>query len=123
MKNKILLIEDELDLVEVTKMRLKKSGYEIISALSGEEAFTFLQKDIPDLVLLDIAMPGMDGYSAAADMKKDKATADIPIIFLTAKELDPQSIDKRTGEFGVCDFIMKPCSFDDLAKKITNLIG
>jgi len=120
---KILIVDDEKEIREILKKKLDKSGYGAMTASSGEEALIICRTSLPDLVLLDIAMPNMDGYSVAVELKKDKITREIPLIFLTAKELHPGSIDKRIAEFGSCDFIMKPCSFDDLKGKIIKFIG
>lgn len=120
MTNKILLIEDELDLVEVTKMRLKKSGYEVISALSGEEAFIFLQKNIPDLILLDLVLPGMRGEEFCKKLKCDDRLKTIPVIIFTASV---SNIPKLTKEVGADDYIMKPFEPEELLDKVKKYIG
>ena len=119
MTNKILLIEDELDLVEVTKMRLKNSGYEVISALSGEEAFTLLQKDIPDLILLDLLLPGMRGEEVCKKLKCDDRLKTIPVILFTASASDMPKVAK---EIGADDYIMKPFEPEELLGKIKKFI-
>jgi len=120
MTNKILLIEDELDLVEVTKMRLKKSGYEVLSATSGEEALALLQKDIPDLILLDLLLPGMQGEEVCKKLKADANLKHIPVILFTASASD---ISKVAKEVGAADYIMKPSEPEDLLSKIKKFIG
>ncbi|MCX5686178.1 MAG: response regulator [Candidatus Omnitrophica bacterium] len=120
MTNKILLIEDELDLVEVTKMRLKKSGYEVAGALSGEEAFRFLQKDIPDLILLDLLLPGMQGEEICKKLKCDDRLKTIPVILFTASASD---IPKVVREVGADDYIMKPFEPEELLSKVKKFIG
>jgi two-component system, OmpR family, alkaline phosphatase synthesis response regulator PhoP len=120
MKNKILLIEDELDLVEVTKMRLEKSGYEVINALNSEEAFTFLRKDIPDLILLDLLLPGMQGEEICKNLKCDDRLKTIPIILFTASASD---ISKVAKEIGADDYIMKPFEPEELLGKVKKFIG
>lgn len=120
MTNKILLIEDELDLVEVTKMRLEKSGYEVINALSGEEAFTFLQKDIPDLILLDLLLPGIRGEEICKKLKCDDRLKTIPVILFTASASD---VEKLTKEICADDYIMKPFEPEDLLSKVKKFIG
>ena len=120
MTSKILLIEDELDLVEVTKMRLEKSGYEVISALSGEEAFAFLQKEIPDLILLDLLLPGMRGEEICKKLKCDNRLKTIPVILFTASASDIPKVVKA-----VCadDYIAKPFEPEDLLSKVKKFIG
>ena len=120
MTNKILLIEDELDLAEVTKMRLKNSGYEVVSALNGEEAFTFLQKDIPDLILLDLLLPGMQGEEICKKLKCDDRLKAIPIILFTASASD---VAKLTKEVCADDYILKPFEPEDLLSKVKKFIG
>ena|SRR3989338_5663822 len=120
MTNKILLIEDELDLADVTKMRLEKSGYEVVSATSGEEAFAFLQKDIPDLILLDLLLPGMQGEEICKKLKCDNRLKTIPVILFTASASD---IAKVAREVGADDYIMKPFEPEELLGKIKKFIG
>ena len=120
MTNKILLIEDELDLADLTKMRLEKSGYEVVSALSGEEAFTFLQKDIPDLILLDLLLPDMRGEEICKKLKCDNRLKNIPVILFTASASD---IPKVVKEVCADDCIRKPFEPEDLLKKVKKYIG
>ena len=120
MTNKILLIEDELDLVEVTKMRLEKSGYEVVSAISGEEALTFLQKDIPNLILLDLLLPGIQGEEICKKLKCDDRLKSIPVILFTASASD---IPKVVREVGADDYVMKPFEPQELLSKIKKFIG
>ena len=119
MTKKILLIEDELDLAEVTKMRLVKSGYEVISALSGEEAFTLMQKNIPDLILLDLLLPGMQGREVCKKLKSDDRSKHIPVIIFTASSSD---ISKVAREIGADSYIMKPFEPRNLADIVEKYI-
>ncbi len=120
MTNKILLIEDELDLAEVTKIRLKNSGYEVISAVNSEEAFAFLQRDIPDLILLDLLLPGMQGEEVCKKLKCDDRLKTVPVILFTASA---SNIPKVAKEIGADDYIMKPFEPEDLLSKIKKFIG
>ena len=120
MRKKILIIEDELDLVEVTKMRLENSGYEVAGAISGKEAFTLLQKDIPDLILLDLRLPDMHGKEICEKLKRDDRLKTIPIILFTAGADD---IPKVAREVGVDDYIMKTFEPKVLLEKIKKFIG
>lgn len=120
MINKILLIEDELDLSELTKIRLENSGYEVVSALSGEEALTLLQKDIPDLILLDLLLPGMHGEEVCKKLKCDDRLKKIPIILFTASSSDILEVAK---EIGADDYIMKPFAPEELLDKIAKCLG
>ena len=84
-KKKILLIEDEKDMVFAISMQLKASGYEVIAAADGEEGLKKTREEKPDLILLDIMLPGKDGYTYLLDLKKDEKTKSIPVIVVTAK--------------------------------------
>ena len=119
MTNKILLIEDELDLADLTKMRLEKSGYEVISAYSGEEAFTFLQKEIPNLILLDLLLPGMRGEEICKNLKCDNRFKTIPVILFTASA---SNIPKVVKEVCADDYITKPFEPEELLFKIKKFI-
>lgn len=120
MTNKILLIEDELDLAEVTKTRLKNSGYEVLSASSGEEAFTALQRDTPNLILLDLLLPDMRGEEICKKLKTDDKLKTVPVILFTASASD---VPHLAQEVGANDYILKPFDAEELLGKIKKLIG
>ena len=119
----ILLVDDEQEIRDILKKKLEKSDYTVDTASSGEEALSMCKSLRPDLLLLDIAMPAMDGYAVAIELKKQEAYKNLPIIFLTAKELDPLAVNRRVGEIGAFGYLMKPCSFEDLLSKIKSAIG
>ena len=107
-KEHILIIDDEEDIVELVRYNLEKEGYRVSSALSGEEALTRIRSQPPDLLLLDLMLPGIDGLEVCKIMKNDPKTVRIPIVMLTAKGED---IDIVTGlELGAEDYITKPFS-------------
>lgn len=83
MRNKVLVVDDEPDVVQLLSVRLTNDGYEVFKAYSGKEALDIARTKNPDLVILDIMMPGLDGSRTAAMLKEDPATKDIPVIFLT----------------------------------------
>jgi len=93
-KAKILIIEDDRDIVEMLKYNLKDQGYETISALDGNEGLKLAKKEQPDLIILDIMLPFIDGFEVCRTLKKDQMTANIPIIILSAKS---QETDKVVG--------------------------
>ncbi len=82
---KILVVDDEPDIVNIVERILKKHGFETIGAYGGEETLNILKKEKPDLILLDIMMPGMDGWETARRIKENPETKDIPIVFLTVR--------------------------------------
>jgi len=114
MKEKILIIEDELDLVRGIKMNLVDEGYEVDYALNGKVGLEKALKEKPDLILLDIMLPGMDGLEICKELRRNKV--DIPILMLTAKG---EEIDKVIGlEIGADDYISKPFSIRELLARI-----
>ena len=116
-KKKILLVDDNRDMVYSIKEGLESSSksYEVTGVESGRACLEFLKKYTPDLILLDIMMPGMDGWDVCAKIKSNKKTESIPIVFLTAKT-DP--ISKGMGRLASADYIEKPVEIKDLKKRI-----
>jgi len=116
MKEKILIVEDEKDIVKMLEYNLKKEGFQVISSRDGEEALDMAVRDNPDLVILDLMLPGLDGLEVCKILKKEAKTAQIPIIMLTAKS---QESDKVVGlELGADDYVTKPFSPRELAARI-----
>ena len=107
-KRKILIIEDDRDIVEMLDYNLKEEGYETISALNGEQGIALAGKERPDLIILDIMLPIIDGFEVCRILKNDDRVAHIPIIILSAKS---QETDKVVGlELGADDYVTKPFS-------------
>ena len=106
MPEKILLVDDDMDTLRLVGLMLQRQGYEVRVASSGQQALGMVQSEMPDLILLDIMMPEMDGYEVARRLRGDLATAEIPIIMFTAKT---QVDDKVMGfEAGADDYLTKP---------------
>lgn len=122
-KKKILVADDEEPILSLIEKKLKDSNYDCVTTAKAQEVLNLAKSVKPDLILLDIAMPDMDGYMVAKDLKKEKATQDIPIVFLTGKELELRAINERIGEVGAYGFLMKPCSLKELLEKIKSVIG
>ena len=120
---KILIVDDEPEIRELLKKKLGRHVYAAIAAADGQEALAICREQLPDLILLDIAMPQMDGYETCEKLKQDKITAGIPVLLLTAKDLNPASVVARCAEIGAADYISKPSSTEDLLKKIKEIIG
>jgi two-component system alkaline phosphatase synthesis response regulator PhoP len=113
---KILVIDDELNIVELLKYNLVASGYKVIYSLNGKEGLNLAVENKPDLILLDIMLPEMDGFDVCKEMKKNKEIENIPIIMLTAKG---DEFDKILGlELGADDYITKPFSVRELLARI-----
>ncbi len=116
MKEKILIVEDEKDILKMLEYNLKKEGFRTISAYDGEDALDLASREYPDLVILDLMLPGMDGLEVCKELKRESKTASIPIIMLTAKS---QESDKVVGlELGADDYITKPFSPRELIARI-----
>jgi len=116
MKEKILIVEDEKDIIKMLEYNLKKEGYRVNYARDGEDAIDLAVREHPDLILLDLMLPGMDGLEVCKALKKESKTAYIPIIMLTAKS---QESDKVVGlELGADDYITKPFSLRELIARI-----
>ncbi|MEK6714992.1 MAG: response regulator transcription factor [Candidatus Omnitrophota bacterium] len=116
MKEKILIIEDEKDIVKMLEYNLGKEGYRTISAHDGESALELARKEHPDIVILDLMLPGIDGLEVCKTLKSDTKTSTIAIIMLTAKA---QESDKVVGlELGADDYVTKPFSPKELTARI-----
>lgn len=120
---KILVVDDDPDIRELTKKRLEQNQYAALSAANGREAVDICRDEKPDLVLLDIVMPRMDGYQTCKMLKEDREARDIPILFVTASDLDASGIDERHRNLGACGYISKPASFEDILKKIREALA
>lgn len=107
-KERILVVEDDDDILQLLKYNLAKDGYRVTGAVSGEEALKAVKLSVPDLILLDLMLPGIDGLEVCRALKRDDRTGDIPIIMLTAKG---EEADIVTGlELGADDYVTKPFS-------------
>ncbi|MDD5108254.1 MAG: response regulator [Candidatus Omnitrophica bacterium] len=106
MQKKILIVDDEHSLVDFVRLRLEANNYQVVSAADGEEALRVFAKEKPDLVLLDILMPKIDGFKVCQVLKKDPSSSSIPIIMLTAK--DRTDDIKKAHESGADAYIIKP---------------
>lgn len=115
---KLLIVDDVQSNVLLLKALLGKEGYRIVVATNGQEALTISEKELPDLILLDVMMPGMDGFEVAERLKAQELYKDIPIIFLTALD-DTQSI-VRGFKLGASDFISKPFRKEELIIRISH---
>jgi two-component system alkaline phosphatase synthesis response regulator PhoP len=116
MTPRILMVDDEKDIVDLVAYNLEKEGYETLKALDGEKALQLVRTKTPDLVVLDLMLPGIQGLEVCKRIRKDPETAFIPIIMLTAKGAE---IDKIVGlEVGADDYITKPFSVKELLARI-----
>jgi CheY-like chemotaxis protein len=113
---KILIAEDERDIRDLITFTLQFAGYEVVAAANGEEAVNLAQKDLPDLILMDVRMPRMTGYEACTAMKADPKLKDVPVIFLSAKGQDSEI---QVGlQAGAEEYLLKPFAPDQLTQRI-----
>ena len=119
---RILCIEDEPEMIDLIRLILSRRGFDVHGAAGGVEGLKMVRQELPDLVLLDLMMPDMDGWEVYQQMKADEATRDIPVIVVTAKA---QSIDKVLGLHiaKVDDYIAKPFSPQDLLNSVDKVLA
>lgn len=119
-KKRILIVDDEPDLVETLQVRLAQENYECVTANDGHNGFELARTEKPDLVILDIMLPGMDGYKVARLLKFQKELKHIPVIMLSARDRDE---DRLMGEqTGANYYITKPFSMDKLVTAIKGFL-
>ncbi|MFH1414381.1 MAG: response regulator [Candidatus Omnitrophota bacterium] len=121
MDNTILIVDDEPDLVSMVKMRLEANNYNILTASSGEEALIKAKSAKPDLILLDIEMPGLTGLETLRRLKDNLETKSTAVIMLTAKG-DPASISEA-GRLGVSYYLRKPFDTEELLSMVNKSIS
>lgn len=118
---KVLIADDKPEVVELVKVSLEGEDYQVIGASDGEEALRKTTKERPDLVILDVVMPKIDGYEVLGNIKKDPKTKDIPVIMLSAKG---QKLDREKGmKLGAIDYIIKPFGPSALLDNIKKILA
>ena len=118
---KILVVDDEPELVKALELRFSNEGFHVITAADGEEGLRKAKEEGPDLIILDIMLPKMDGYKVCNQLKSDARYQQIPIIMLTVKYQDKDKIEGF--KTGADEYITKPFEFDELAKRVYNHLG
>ena len=108
MTGNILVVEDEVDIQEIVSYNLEKAGFTVVAVETGEAAVELIRNEIPDLVVLDLMLPGIDGLEVCRLLKQDAATRKLPILMLTARA---EEVDRVVGlELGADDYVVKPFS-------------
>lgn len=120
-KAKVLIVDDESFNVEVLEQALDGTDYRVITAANGQEAWAKIQSEQPDLVLLDLMMPVMDGFAVLAKVKEDPMLRDIPIIIVSA-ENDSKSVVRGIKQ-GAEDYLTKPVNTTQFAQKVREYLG
>jgi CheY-like chemotaxis protein len=121
MPGKILIVDDEVDTLRLVGMMLEGEGYDIVAAKNGQRAIALARSEAPDLIILDIMMPDVDGYAVAAQLRREIATRSIPILIFTAKSgIDDKSLGLDLGADG---FITKPISTRELLSQVDLMLS
>lgn len=121
MPKKIMVVDDEPYIARVIKFKLEQEGYTVISANDGQSGLQKIKDEKPDMVLLDVMMPGLSGYEVCQKIKEDAELAGIPVVILTAKG---QERDREQGlTMGASDYITKPFSPNRLLELVKSMIG
>jgi DNA-binding response OmpR family regulator len=111
-RKKILIVDDERDIIKALTVRLQSNGYGVLGALGGAQGIFMANKEIPDLIILDIRMPDVDGFSVVEKLKQSDRTSRIPIIFLTGSP--ERDVDERAMGLGARFYIKKPYDPEEL---------
>jgi DNA-binding response OmpR family regulator len=117
----ILVADDEEDLRELVAYRLTRSGYEVVAAVDGQEALELAREQRPDLMVLDVMMPRLDGYELTRRVRAEDSLRSVPVILLTARS--QESDVSRGFEVGADDYLRKPFSPDELVARVRAVLG
>ncbi|MCH7624057.1 MAG: response regulator transcription factor [Nitrospinae bacterium] len=120
MNNNILLVDDDKELLAALELKLVKEGFKVETASDGEGGIKKIRLKIPDLLVLDVNMPGMSGMDVIKILRSENRTVDVPIIMLTARD---DEVDRVLGfEFGADDYVTKPCNMRELILRIKSVL-
>ena len=119
---RILVIDDELEVVKLYNDFLTKEGFKVLATSSGEDGLNLAKKELPDLILLDVMMPGIDGGEIAYNLLKHPATRNIPVIFLTGILSHEEELGAESG-LGKRLFLSKTSNIKEILKKINDVLG
>ncbi|MCX9081810.1 MAG: response regulator transcription factor [Candidatus Methanoperedens sp.] len=119
-RSKILIVDDEIDTLLPLKRSLEVEDYIVVGASNGKEALIKARTEIPDLILLDLMMPEMDGYEVCAKLKTDELTKNIPVIILTAKDTVREKV--KGLDIGADDYVTKPFHLNELKARIKSVL-
>ncbi len=122
MAKKILVVDDEPDILKVVIFRLQKEGYEVKTAIDGQMAIDMLSEERPDMVLLDITLPLLNGFEVCKRIKSDENLKDIPVMFLTASTAS-EGFKERAESVGSQGYMFKPFDYELLLEKVKKLIN
>lgn len=118
---RILVVDDEADVVMIIRTALQTEGYEVATATNGPDGLEEAKKNPPDLVILDVTMPGMDGFEVLRELKVEESTAQVPVIMLTG--VSERGKIKEALSSGVDYYVVKPFDFEDLIRKVEQALS
>lgn len=116
----VMLVDDYDDTREMTRRMLELNGCRVVEAANGQEAIEFAQRDGPDLVLMDLNMPVLDGFTATLRLREDERTRDVPVVAVTA--YDTAESRAAASAVGCCEYVVKPLDLDHLATLLERLL-
>ncbi len=120
MKRKIMIVDDEMHLARILQFTLEHAGYDVVTAFDGKEALDAMEKEVPDLVILDLMLPIVDGYKVCNIMKSSDRFRDTPVIILSARDFDREPLEEPLN----ADLLMeKPFNTEHLLNEIARLVG
>jgi len=120
-QHKVLVAEDELDIRNLIAFSLEFVGYQVVQASNGEEAVEKAVAEQPDLIMLDVRMPKLNGYEACKKLKEHDVTRQIPVVFLSARGQETEI--KHGLELGAEEYILKPFAPDELQQRVASIVG
>ena len=121
MDKKILVVEDDPATLRLMDYTLRHEGYQVLTASNGLEGLRKARNDAPDLIIMDVMLPGMDGFEVCHQLRAEPATAHLPVLMLSAKA---QEIDKKTGlKWGADDYLAKPADPSEIVSRVGKLLA
>jgi DNA-binding response OmpR family regulator len=118
---RVLVVDDEPDVLLLCRLNLEQRGHEVLEAPNGDEALDLARDGTPDLVVLDLMLPGIDGYQVLQSLRADERTSKIPVLVLTAKSL--QADRERSRQLGAAAFLTKPFLPDELCDMVDEVLA
>ena len=119
-KPTIIVVEDDPDILHLLTFNIQSSGFDVLTSMDGNEALSLIREHLPDLIVLDLMLPGLDGFEVCRQLKRDLETQSIPVIMLTAKS---EEVDRIVGlELGADDYVVKPFSPRELVLRIRAIL-
>ena len=117
-KKKILIVDDEFDIVELLKLRLEINGFAVMTAFDGIEALEKIREEMPDMILMDIKMPRLNGYKVTKAIRENPVTRNVPIFIITAMSKYTSNVAEQCRDLGIADVFYKPFDSVQLLTKI-----